>query len=163
MNVLKEVFLEKINRKSMTRAFQIMAIVFSLILLIIVVKYAQDVSIARVMPYYNSLGAYNSYSNYSGSSYSELTSQAAIICTLFVLFFTTVQILSLLRIKTKTMKVLSIIGLSLSGILLLFGLMVMSSPGAITFDESGGFWAIYSLIILAFSIVGTIHAFKTKS
>lgn len=148
----------------MMRAFYIISLVFSLILIIVAALYAQEVSHQRIMSLYNSFNSYDSYNSYSsyGSS-RETTQQAAIISTIFVLFFTAVQILSILKIKTKTMKVLGIIGTTLSGILIIIGLLVIAEPGSLSYDESGGFWVLYALIMLAFSIVGTIHAFRTSS
>lgn len=137
------------------RAFQITAIVFSLILLVVAAVYADQVRSERFDSLFNDYGSYTYFS--SGNS---TTTQAAMVCSLFVLFFTAVQILSIIKIKTTTMKVMGIIGACLSGILLLIGVLVMANPGSLSFDEAGAFWALYAIIMIAFSIVGTVHAFR---
>ena len=68
--------------------------------------------------------------------------------------------MGLSKTKTKTNKVLSIIGLSISGIFFFWNILVMVDPGAISYDEVGGGFAFYSLIMLAFMIVGLVQAIK---
>ena len=83
-----------------------------------------------------------------------------ILSLVFLLLFAAVHILSIIKIKTTTMKVISIIGISLTGIGLLLAFLVISSPGSSSYDEVGPVFVLYSLAAIAFHIVGTIHAFR---
>jgi hypothetical protein len=65
-----------------------------------------------------------------------------------------------MKTKTKTNKVISIIGLSLSGIYFLWNLLVMFDPGSLSYDEVGGGYVFYSLVMMAFTIVGLVQAVK---
>jgi hypothetical protein len=56
--------------------------------------------------------------------------------------------------------VLSIIGLSLSGIYFFWNILVMVDPGSLSFDEVGGGFGFYSLVMLAFMIVGLVQAVR---
>lgn len=151
----------------MMRGLQIGAMAFSVLFFFIAAYYVSAVNSAKIFSYLDSYsssyGDYSSlYSSYS-DSYSDLTFTAGIYSLLFCLFFAAVHILSILKIKTKTMKVLSIIGVSLTGIMLLLAFLAIGSSGGASYDEIGPLFVIYCLVALAFHIVGTIHAFKTNS
>jgi hypothetical protein len=135
----------------MNKTFYILGIVFSVVFFIVIAYYVEEV---------NSYDSYSYSSYYSYDSSTGITSEAGIISVLFILFFIAMDILGLLKIKTRTIKVLSIIGLSLSGLFLLWAIAMLSDPGAISFDEAGpGFW-LYALITLAFSITGLIQSIQ---
>jgi hypothetical protein len=87
----------------------------------------------------------------------------AIVSIVFLVFFEVVFLLSLMKIKTKTMKVLSIIGLALTGIMIAWAVLPAASPSSVSFDEVGVGFVGYGVVLLAFSIIGTIHAFKTRT
>ena len=146
----------------MSRAFSIVAIVFGIILIILTIFYADEVRSAR----YNSWDSYSfeSYGSYSDSNEDDkLTQEMGFISAgIFALFLFT-YILYLVKVKTKTMKVFSIIGLSLTGIMLLWDFAMIASPGGISFTEVAPVWLLYSLIAIAFAIVGTIHSFRKKA
>lgn len=159
----------------MNKAFYIISLVFSVVFAVIIIYYIEEVSSARIdyifssypSSSYDTYGAYTS-SYASPSYYEEYTQQAGLISLFFILFFITTDILGLLKVKTKTTKVLSIVGISIGGLFLIWDIMMIGSPGAMTFDEVGPGFFFYMLIVLAFSIVGLIQSVrfsnrKTKS
>ncbi len=154
----------------MMRAFSIIAIIASLVLIIGTVGFIHEVSCDRSAASYEMISSYSTDSSGEDSSeYDRYESEAAdatrvgaIFSIIVLAFLNTTYFLSLLKIKTKTMKVISIIGLSLGGILMLFSFMPMSSPRNCSFDEVGAFYAIFGIVSLTFSIIGTIHSFRKK-
>ena len=151
----------------MMRGFYISILVLTFIFAGIEIFYSDEVSSARWSSYdYNSYDSYDS-SNYNSYSYSniddEKTQEAGFITMGFFLVYTVLFILSLIKIKKTTMKVFSIIGLSLTGIMILWDGLMISSPSKISFDEVAPGWILYHIIMLAFAIIGTIQAFKAKA
>ena len=147
----------------MNRAFYIVGIVFSVVFLFVTAYYAEEVNDARFEYLYSDLSSYgydNPYSYYSGSSYQDLTFEASLWSLFFFLTFITVDLLGLLKVKTTTTKVLSIIGLCLSGLFLLWNFAVMASPGGLSFNEVSPGWAFYCLVMLAFGIVGLVQSVR---
>lgn len=154
----------------MNKALYIVGIVFSVIFLILSVGYADEVNSAGYS-YYNSYSydsyGYDSYgyddysyNNYGSSSSSDLTMEAALWSLFFFLSFIAIDLLGLIKVKTKTTKILSIIGLSLSGMFLLWNFAVLSSPGALSFDEVAPAWVLYCLAMHVFSFLGLIQSIK---
>jgi len=149
----------------MNKAFYIISLVLSVVFMVLCGYYIEEVSDARLNALLSSFSSSDPYSSYSSyySSYdagSDLTAEAALIAIFFFLLFITADLLGVLKVKTTTTKVLGIIGMSLSGLMLLWDLLMVSSPSSISFDEVGGVFILYSLVILAFSIVGLIQAVK---
>ncbi|MES2555684.1 MAG: hypothetical protein V4604_06010 [Bacteroidota bacterium] len=148
----------------MNKAFYIASIVLSIAFLIVVGVYIDMVESERFSYLLNSYDPYNPYSTYSSAySYdygSEYTFEGALISLLFIFFFLTSDLLGLLKVKTKTTKVLSIIGLSFGGIFLFVDVIMILSPSSSSFDEGGGSLVFYGLIVLAFSIVGLIQSVR---
>ena len=146
----------------MNKAFYIISLIFSVVFIIVVSYYVEEVSSARLDYLISSYSSYDSYgSTYVSSSYyEEYTMQGGLISLFFILFFITTELLGLLKVKTKTTKVMSIIGISLGGLFLLWDLAVIASPGAMSFDEVGPGFVFYALIVLAFSIVGLIQSIR---
>ncbi|MDG1330681.1 MAG: hypothetical protein P8P74_00010 [Crocinitomicaceae bacterium] len=144
------------------KALYIVGIVLSFIFLFVIGFFIAEVESARFMSYYDydpysySSYGYNSYTNYG----EDETLLGAIVSFFFFAFFILAGILGLIKTKTKTNKVLSIIGLSLSGIFFLWNLLVMVDPGAISYDEVGGGFVFYSLVMMAFMIVGLVQAVR---
>ncbi len=146
----------------MARAFSIVAIVFGIALIILTGFYAEEVRSAR----WNSWDSFSfeSYGGYSDSNDDDnLTQQMGFISAAFFAFFIFTYILYLVKVKTKTTKVLSIIGLSITGIMLLWDLVMIASPGSVSFDETAPGWVFYCFIAIAFAIVGTVHSFRKKA
>lgn len=149
----------------MNKVFYIIALVFSVVFFFIVGYYVSEVSTARSLLFYDSyMNLYSSYGSNMTSLYSispeRLTEQGGIISLFFFLFFIFVDIMGLIRVKTTTSRVFSIIGIALGALFILWDLIMMSSPGALSFDEVGIGFLIYALITMAFSIVGLIQSIK---
>lgn len=149
----------------MNKVFYIIALIFSVVFFFIVGYYVSEVSAARSLLFYDSyMNLYSSYGNSMTSLYSispeRLTEQGGIVCLFFFLFFIFVDIMGLVKVKTPTTRVLSIIGIALGGLFILWDLMMMSSPGSMSFDEVGIGFLIYALIAMAFSLVGLIQSIK---
>ena len=140
----------------MNKALYIVGIVFSVIFLILTFGYAEEVSSARWTDY--SYYSYDYY--YYDYSASDLTMNAALWSLFFFLSFIAIDLLGLLKVKTKTTKILSIIGLSLSGMFVLWNFAVLSSPGSLSFDEVSPAWVFYCLAMLAFTIIGLIQSIR---
>lgn len=143
------------------KALYIVGIVLSFIFLFVIGFFIAEVESARYMNYmysdpYSYDYAYSSYTNYG----EDETMIGAIVSFFFFSFFILAGILGLIKTKTKTNKVLSIIGLSLSGIFFFWNLLVMIDPGALSYDEVGGGYIFYSFVMLAFMIVGLVQAIK---
>lgn len=144
------------------KALYIVGIVLSFIFLFVIGFFIAEVESARFMSYYDYSDPY-SY-NYSYSSYSNYgedeTLLGAIVSFFFFAFFIFAGIMGLIKTKTKTNKVLSIIGLCFSGIFFFWNILVLVDPGALSYDEVGGGYVFYDLIMLAFMIVGLVQAIK---
>lgn len=148
----------------MNRALYIVGIVFSVIFSGVISYYADEVDNARWNSYYDSFSSYSDYSyDYSymfNSDDEDLTVEAGLWSIFFILSFITIDLLGLLKVKTKTTKVLSIIGLSFSAIWLIWSFGMLSSPGSMSFDEVQPAWAFYATLMLAFTIVGLVQAVR---
>lgn len=151
----------------MMRAFYLTLLVLTLAFAGVEIYYAEEVQSARWSSY-----DYNSYDPYGSSSYDsyqysneddEKTMEAGFVTMGFFLIYTVLFVLSLIKIKKTTMKVFSIIGLSLTGIMILWDGLMISSPSGISFDEVAPGWILYQVVMLAFMIIGTIQAFKAKA
>ena len=143
------------------KAVYIVGIVLAFIFLFVIGFFVAEVESARFMSYYsydysNPYSNYNSYADYGADD----TFLGAIVSFFFFAFFILAGIMGLIKTKTKTNKVISIIGLSLSGIFFLWNLLVMVDPGALSYDEVGGGYVFYDLVMLAFMIVGLVQAVR---
>ncbi len=152
----------------MMRVFYLIALVLTIGFFVADIYYAEEVSHARYSSYdsmYNSSDpyGYSSYNSYDYSKDDDVTVEAGFITMAFFLMYVVLFVLSLIKIKTTTMKVFSIIGLSLTGIMMLWAGIMISSPSGISFDEVAPGWIFYGVVMLAFLIIGTIHAFKKKA
>ena len=144
----------------MMRVFYIAAVVLTLVFIITSVIYMEQAHAARMAELWNSMDSYDSYSLYDYGD--EVTKEIGFISLFFFLIYLIIEILTFIKLKTKTMKVLTIIGISFTGIMLAWDALMISSPGGISFDEVGPAWVFFGIIQLAFCIVGLIHAFRKK-
>jgi hypothetical protein len=163
----------------MMRAFFITTCVLSLIYIIAAIGIAQMVSDAKWSSWESS---YDDYSNsdYYGDDYGsydygyddysyyedeadDYTRIGGIASVFYMLLSAGAFVLALMKIKTKTMKVISIIGLSLSGLFLLWAMLPMASPDSISFDEVAPAFILAGISLLGLHIVGVVHAFKTST
>lgn len=145
----------------MSKVLYIIGIVLSVVFLVVCGYYIEEVSSAQFMSYYSYSSydsLYNSMSTYSDGGASDLTTEAGLISLVFFLFFIFADIAGIVKVKTTTMKVFGIIGVCISGLFLLWDVMMISSPGALSFDEVGAGFVFYCLIMLAFSIVGLVQS-----
>ncbi|MDF3027351.1 MAG: hypothetical protein K0S23_1658 [Fluviicola sp.] len=138
----------------MNKAFYISSLVLSVLFGFIIIYYIELVSYSR---YSSFLDSYN----YLDSG-AEKTEEAALISLLFFSFFITTFLLGLIKIKRVTNKVLSIIGLSVSALFLLWDLVMWSSPSSLSFDEVGIGFFFFTPMVVAFSIVGIIQSNRFK-
>lgn len=88
----------------------------------------------------------------------DVTLEASLFSVFFLLFFVFAFILTIARLKRKTARIISIIGLSISVIFLVSCILPISSPGAISWDEFGPALIIYVLITFPFCIVNYIQS-----
>ncbi len=137
------------------RALYIVGIVLSVVFVFASVYMIAEVRSERFNQMY-----YSSY-DWSYSSSGDTTLMAGLISLFFFLYFITVYIAGLIKIKGATTKVISIIGLSLTGILLLWNLLMMVEPTSLSFDEIGPVWVLFCLPTLAFMIVGLVQAVQS--
>ncbi|MFT5860635.1 MAG: hypothetical protein ACI865_002748 [Flavobacteriaceae bacterium] len=158
----------------MNRAFYIVGIVFSVVFMTLTSYYAEEVQSARYdylwddysyssydsYDSYDSYGDYTPYSSYSSNNSDDLTMEAGLWSLFFFLCFLVIDILGMIKVKTKTMKVMGILGVCFTGILFLWNLLVIFDPGAISFDEVAPAWVFYCLIMLAFTIVGLVQSVR---
>lgn len=147
----------------MNKAFYIVGIVFSVIFLFLGAYYSEEVSSARWDSIFSSYSSFSDYGysyNYDSNLDEVYTVEAGLWSLFFFLSFCAIDLLGLIKIKTRTIKVISIIGLSLSGIFLLWTFGLLSSPGSLSFDEVYPAWALYCLTMLAFGIVGLIQSVR---
>ena len=94
---------------------------------------------------------------------SKSTHDLAIVTLVYGLLAETTLVLSLMKIKTKTVKIMSIIGMAIGGIFLVFNFMPLSSPGKFSFDETWSLYYLFGTIMLAVFSVITVHAFRKKN
>ena len=147
----------------MNKAFYIIGIVFAIIFFFVCGFYIADVNSARSLEILSSYSSYDSYSSYSyGSGIAEsLTEEAGMISIFFFLSFMVIDLLGLMKVKTKTTKVMAIIGLAISALFLLWDFAMISSPGSMSFDEVGMGFLLYCFIMLAFCIVGLVQSVQS--
>ena len=116
----------------------------------------------------NELAYYDDYSysysyDYGNSELDDITMQGALAGVAFIIFYSLLFSFTLKHIKRTTAKVMSIIGLSLSGIFLLISFVPLSDPGAADFDEFGPALIPYGLVMLAFCIVNLVQAVRNEA
>lgn len=138
------------------KAINIIGIVLGIAVVPIAIYYLEETSRAR----WASWDFFNEYSSYSGPTAAEVSLEAGSVCMLFGLFFIYQCITNMVKVKTMTTKVMSIICLSLIGLAFLFNLVFILSDGGATFDEGGQIWMIAGVIMLAFSIVFLVQSIQ---
>lgn len=109
---------------------------------------------ARTSYFFSIMSSSDKFSNSYGRAI-EITEQAALLSLPFILYFIVLYILAIKSVKTRKAKTISIIGLALSSILLIWDILTLSSPSHISFDEVGYAWIAYALLmaILFFAII----------
>ncbi len=140
----------------MNKAFYISSLVLNVLFGVIVIYYLDLVASAR----YNLGNIYSDYVPYDSGS--DETKEAGLISLFFFLFFAGTFLLGLVRIKRVTNRVLSIIGLVLTALFLLWDLVMLSSPSHLSFDEVGIGFLFFLPVIAGFSIVGIVQSGRYK-
>lgn len=135
------------------KALNIIGLVLVIVLFFVTGYYINETSSARWSDY-----SHDSYDFLFSGRAVDLTMEAATIMLLFMFFYIGAMIANLVKVKTTTTKVMSIIGLSFSLIVLLINLVVLAEPSNLSFDESGGFFLIYGVICLAFIIIFLVQS-----
>lgn len=129
----------------------IIALVLCVIFFFVVAYFAGEVESLRWQSWLD----YNDYAYYEARDLSIVAG----LCSLpFIAFFIFVFSFTLKYIKRMTAKVMSIIGLSISGLVFLFTLIPVSGEG--TYDEFAPLLIIFIMIMLAFSIVNLVQAVR---
>lgn len=128
----------------MGRAINIIGIVLSVVLIVVSAYYVDSASSSWWREY--------------GPSRADWTIEGGLITLLFILFFVAMNLINLISVKTMTSKVMSIIGLSLTGIALFFNVIMLLEPRSASYDEVGILFFLYAFIALAFAIVGLVQA-----
>ncbi len=141
----------------MNKAFYISSLVLSVLFSVIVLYYIDLVASAR---YPDSF--WDAPDFYSLDQGAVKTEEGAWISLLFFSFFCVTFLLGLIKIKRVTNRVLSIIGLSLTALFLLWDLVMLSSPSGLSFDEVGVGFFFFIPVIVAFSIVGIVQSNRFK-
>ncbi|MCE3294668.1 MAG: hypothetical protein K0R65_382 [Crocinitomicaceae bacterium] len=148
----------------MKQAVNIVGLAFTLIFTIVIFYYAEEVSDARLDSLFSSMSSYSSYSSpysyyssFESNLDDDLTEEAGWISLIFISYFVFQFIFNLIKVRTKTNKIISIIGISLSGIWLIWDFLMISSPGALSFDEIAPGFLFYTMTVIAFSIIGLVH------
>lgn len=151
----------------MIKSLSIIGIVLSLALFFVTVYFAETAQNSRRNHY--------SYNEYIGSDYEygayefgdepiytdreRITAVAGSVTMVFFLFFSTLSILWLKMVKRMAATLFAIFTLSLSGIMVLFDFVVIATAEP-DFDDIAPFWILYTLHIIAFSIVGLVQVVK---
>ncbi|MCU0433614.1 MAG: hypothetical protein MUC87_09200 [Bacteroidia bacterium] len=139
------------------RVLYIVGIVFAFFFLIIMA--AGTVGTAEEKRRYRSDYEYYDY-DYTTPQYVESTYIATGISFVYFVFAYVLYILSLIFVKTTAARIFAIIGLALTLIMTVWGIIVAGNARSISFDEVGGAWILYALITLAISIIGTVQSFR---
>ena len=139
----------------------IIGIVLTIALCVVSAYYIDETSSARWDSFFSSMDyGYGSSYGYYGPSAADWTMEAGLIMLLFVLFYAGLYISNIVKVKTTTSKVMTIIGMSLTFIVLLWNILMLISPSHISYDEVGPVFIIWGIINLAFCIVLLVQAVK---
>ena len=133
----------------------IIGIFLSGIFIGVIVYFSEEVAAARWDYLYNDWGGSLLR---QASNHKNLTITASLWSLVFFLVSIGLQVWGLVKVKTVTTKVVSIIGLSVSLLFILWDFMVIANPGSISFDEVSPGWIFYALIWMAFMIVGLVQS-----
>jgi len=141
------------------KAMNIIGIVLVIVLGIVAAYYIDEVSSAYWDSFFSSMD-YGSGYDYYGRSAGDITFEAGLVMMLFILFYAALYISNIVKVKTTTTKVMTIIGMSFTFIMLVWDVLMLSSPRGISFHEVGPVFVIWGVINLAFCIVLLVQAVK---
>lgn len=113
--------------------------------------------------YDNDLYSY-SFDDYRYSELNDLAMMGGVVSILFVIFYILTYAFTLKHIKRTTAKVMSIIGLSFSGLIFFLCFMPIFDPGSVSFnDDFAPIMFFYGLVMLGFCIVNLVQAVRNTS
>lgn len=149
------------------KALYVTSLIVTVLLIILTgyfINWYDEVDFAMWM---ETLYDYDSYSSMYDSYYyyelKEITQYGAITGLASMIFYILTFSFTLKNIKRVTAKVMSIIGLSITGLFFLATLVPLSDPGAASFDEFGPVLILYAIIMLAFCIVNLVQAVRNAA
>lgn len=126
---------------------------------ILIFYYAEECSSAKWDAIFADIYGYG-YSNYGRAS--DITMEGGLINMIFLVFYAFLFSFSLKKLKTMTAKVMSIIGVALTGIFLLWDILMVSDPGGLSYDETALGFLGYAVVMLAFCIVNLVQSVRTE-
>ena len=145
------------------KTINIIAISATVIFIAVIVYYIDQAETARLLDwgFTDWGGADFDYNAWEANRRAPgVTFEAGLVMALFILFYIYVNISNMVKVKTISTKVLSIIGISFTGIIFLWDLAMLSSPASISFGEASGAFGVFALIMLAFTIVFLVQSIK---
>lgn len=150
------------------RALYITSLVVTIAMFVAVGAIAEQYSELDWAIFFDELYSTDSYSyNYDDYRYGELrdiTVMGGIVSLGFTLFYILTFAFTLKNIKRMTAKVMSIIGLSISGLIFFCCLVPTFEPGGVAFDdEFAPLMIFYGLIMLGFCIVNLVQAVRNTT
>lgn len=95
--------------------------------------------------------------DYNGPTAADVTFEGALIILLILIYFIFQNILNMVKVNRPTTRVLSIIGISISGFSLLYCFLMLNNPTHLSFDEGGQSFMLPGLMMIGFSIVFLIQ------
>lgn len=98
----------------------------------------------------------------AGQSEAFVTINAAIYLFAFFGYAILTDVLGLIRVKTKTVKVFSLIGIVLSLLMVGLDASILNNPVGLNFIDTGIWFLPYAVFMLCSSIIGLVHSIRMK-
>ena len=158
---MKKIFIFIGIKHFIMKKHYLLSLFLSVIFIVITVYYYDEVSEARLQLLMEMLESGSlSSSLLNNNDAAELTRTAAILsCGFFMAFI----VLDFLKLKLQTHKKLSIAGICVSTVFLIWNFLVLSDPGALSFDEVAPAWAGYAALMFVFSLIGIVKLNKNRN
>ena len=125
-------------------------IALSVVFTALVAYYYNEVDEARLHEMMDIIGGVTTYT--SGGQSENLTEEIAILSLFFIGAFMTLDYLKMKN--SNDHKKFAIVGMFLSVVLLAWDMLVLSSPGHMSFDEVAPAWGVYGLTMFIFALMG---------
>jgi len=146
------------------KAFYIIALILSVVFIGLDIYFINEYQEAYSDYLWSSFSTYDSsYFDYGYYEMRETTFNAAALSEILLAFFVLLYSLSIAKIKRTTAKVISIIGLSITGLFFLLTFVPLSNPGGASWNECGPVLVLVGLVILAFNIVNLVQAVRYEA
>lgn len=141
------------------RIVNIIGLVLVFVVLAVIGYYINEINEAK-WAYWNNYD-YKEY-HYPDYYFNTVTFEAALLMMPFTIFFILAYIWNMIKVKTTSTRVFTIIGLSFSLIIGLINWMILVESQSFVFSESGRLFVIYHIITLAFFIVLLVQSVRYK-